>query len=182
MMLVWVLLAAVVLVLLVAALPLCLELALDKREAWAYRAVLHPLAGLGPRIVLSDGKEGSRSKTPKPDKKRAKAHAFWRDDTMRSVRAVTRLATGILRRVRIDNVVLDMKFGLGDPAETGQAFGMLAPMIYGSVALPRTCLRVEPDFGRITLRGHGRFAVSLIPITLLPLLARFGWSVFGPRQ
>lgn len=178
----WGLLAAFVLLILAAALPLRVELALNKREAWAYRAVLRPLAGFGPRIVLRDSADRAKSKRSKSDRKRGKAPTFGRQDPLRSLRVLTRLATDLLHHVRVDKALLDMTFGLGDPAETGQAFGIVAPLIYSGVALPRTCLRVEPDFAHTILRGRGDFAVSLIPITLVPLLVRFGWSAFGPRR
>lgn len=183
----WILLTILALVVLGSFLPLRLDLALRKQEIWTYSAALRPFAGIGPRILLagSHKQRNSRHRGAEPKKrasvvKRGKAGHIWQGEPFGVMREATRFLLCLLRRIRVDRARIDLTFGLGDPAETGQAFGLLAPIIYGTCAERRMQVRVEPEFDKAVLRGCADLSVSLIPAFLLPPLIRFGWYVFGP--
>ena len=162
-----------------AAMPLRLELEVHKSEAWRFRAAVRPFGRYGPRIALSGRSqkpdrrdEKQRDASPKPKKRKLRAKGL--------ARAVMRLIGDVLRRIRIDTARLKMRFGLGDPAETGQVFGYLAPLIYGTTPGQAIWLEVEPVFDQAVLEGEAELDLSVVPATLLGPLFRFGWFAFGP--
>ncbi|MCK8462455.1 DUF2953 domain-containing protein [Aliiroseovarius sp. S1339] len=85
-------------------------------------------------------------------------------------------------RVRVDAATLDLRFGLDDPAETGQAFGQMTPLIYGTSAAPRVHINVDPAFDRAILKGRVALDLSFVPFMLVPPFIRFGWSAFWPDR
>lgn len=187
--LVWVLLGVLALILLASVLPLRIELALRKREIWLYSAVLRPFAGYGPRFVVADSKTGSKikqheakEKNRKSDSKSRRQRNTAHSDPLLFLQAAVDLLTRLWRLVRVDSAKVDVTLGLGDPADTGQAFGLLAPFVYGSCAMRRVQVQVEPVFNRAVFRGRAELSISLIPVFLLPPLVVFGWSVLGPKS
>lgn len=103
---------------------------------------------------------------------------FGRAHILRMLRAVPALIGGVLARVRVEVLEGRVKFGLGDPADTGQVYGYVVPI---SLALyPR--VEVIADFTRACLVGEGRCVVAVVPIRVLPVLLRFGWASFGPQR
>lgn len=176
---IWVLVVLLVLVVLVLAMPLRIELDLSKAEAVRFSAALRPFGRYGPRIALSDRREKRTKVKPKakPARKRR-----WTQSPKRIAGAAIDLATELVGRVRIEAAALDLRFGLGDPGETGQAYGQMAPLIYGTGAMSRVHINVEPAFDETVLDGRASMVMSLIPLTLIPPFIRFGWAVFGRRR
>ncbi|MBW4706820.1 DUF2953 domain-containing protein [Roseobacter sp. YSTF-M11] len=179
--LIWLLIGALALILLAGVLPLRIELALHKREAWVYSAKLYLFAGYGPRVLLADSRKKSKATDREAAKKGRKSSFDWQGDPLRFLRAILRLLARMLKHVHVDHAKIDMAFGLGDPADTGQAFGLLAPVVYGCKRLRRVQVHVEPVFHNTVLRGRADLNISLVPVFLLLPLVRFGWSVFGPN-
>ena len=175
----WVAALALLLILLAGALPLRIELGVRKNEAWRCSAVLRPFAGFGPKIRLSERKPSHT--TRKTAKKPRKRGQLLRANPMRVVLATQQLLGELLHRVRFDRADIDMTLGLGDPADTGQAFGMLAPLVYGAHATPRMNIRLQPVFEKAALRGRADMRLSLIPILLVMPFVRFGWALFGAK-
>ncbi|WP_370399732.1 DUF2953 domain-containing protein [Sulfitobacter sp. JB4-11] len=174
----WVLIGALAVILMALAFPLRLEVSLRKKDVWKYSGAVRPFGRIGPRIALTGRtKKPAKSGKPTDAKVRKRSH-----DPMRLLRAAVRLVLDILQRVRIDTARLDMQVGLGDPAETGQAYGMLAPLIYGSAAMPRVHIHVEPIFDRAISRGGADLNLSVVPFTLIKPLLRFGWSAYGAKR
>ncbi|SMX21977.1 DUF2953 domain-containing protein [Boseongicola aestuarii] len=162
-----------------AAMPLRLELEVHKSEAWCFRAGVRPFGRYGPRIPLS----GRKPKPDRPEEKPLDARPKPKKRKLRTkglASAVIRLIGDILQRICIDTARLQMRFGLGDPAETGQVFGYLSPLIYGTAPGQAICLEVEPVFDRAVLQGEAELDLSVVPATLLGPLFRFAWSAFGP--
>jgi len=80
-----------------------------------------------------------------------------------------------LGRVRIDHCRVEARFGLGDPALTGELYGRLAGVL---VALPGArALRLVPVFDREVLEGRGEIHLSLVPARLIGVALRAlrGW-------
>ncbi len=161
-----------------AVLPLRLELELHKEAEWRIAAAIRPFGLYGPLLPFSNKQRHAKpTKTVKP-KRRVLRHTSSRV----SATAVLRLLTDVLGCIRIGHLTVNAQFGLGDPAATGQAFGMLAPVIYGTSATPSIQVRAVPVFDRAVLSGAAEMAFFVIPITLLGPAIRFGWSVIRPAR
>lgn len=173
------LLALVCLVIgLAVALPLRLELEIHKQAAWRVVATVRPFGRYGPRIPIRKGPMGVHDEKPRKMKRRTQRHPAPRD----LLPAVFRFVTDVLGCIRVGKLTVDARFGFGDPAMTGQAFGMLAPAIYGAPAMAGVDLRVVPVFDRQVLTGAADLAFSVVPITLLGPFLRLGWHLFGPAR
>ncbi|MFW8635637.1 DUF2953 domain-containing protein [Cribrihabitans pelagius] len=158
--------------------PLHLSLVLQKETGLAFEAAIRPCGGFGPRITLR-----RRAKPPgtgKPARRPRKRRGGRQARPLRLAAAALRLAAEILRRVHIRRLVAQGTFGTGDPAETGQLFGLLAPLIHAPAPCRRLRLEVEPDFARASLSGRAELDLSVVPAALLLPAARFGWRAFGP--
>ena len=177
---IWLLLAGLGLLVLAIVTPLRIELMLTREDAVHGLVALRPFGRFGPRIPLSGRKKTAAAPKVAP-KKRAKGRV-WRRKPHRIASAAIQLVTEILGRVHVDAASLDMRFGLGDPGETGQVFGLMTPLIYGTSAMPKVRVNVEPVFDRAVLTGHVALDLSLIPAALLAPFLRFGWTAFGPDR
>ena len=86
------------------------------------------------------------------------------------------LARRLARSVQVRDVDVEFQVGTGDPAETGQLFGLIEP----GLALARSRfspnIRIDPNFVEETFRGHARGAVRAYPIRLIPPLIAFALS------
>ena len=102
----------------------------------------------------------------------------------RLLRAGPRLVGGVLRQIRLERLHVTARFGLGDPAETGQLFGMLAPVAYAPQWLGSKAVSVvlTPVFEARCLSGAAEGALAVTPIRLLPPGLVFVWRVFGPGR
>jgi hypothetical protein len=100
----------------------------------------------------------------------------------RLLAALPRFLGAMMMAFRVERLSLRGRFGTGDPALTGEVYGALAPMMFGTVGVPRVDLRLEPDFGRRTLSGEGQVVLCLRPIALAGPTLRFLWAGFGPTR
>lgn len=173
--LIWVLAAVVLLLLLALVMPFRVEIQILKEEAVQFSAALRPFGRSGPRIALSNRKKAQ------PKQKHKATARRWKLKTRpkRMAQAVVRLARDLFACVRLERATIDLRFGLGDPAETGQCYGQMTPLIYGTAGMPRVHINVQPDFDQAVLSGRAALDVSLRPIQLLPPFVRFGWVAFG---
>lgn len=189
--LMWLVLGLLALVLAVLAAPLRIELSLHKGARWRYTVALRFFGGIGPRLVLDSEtrKPSPAEPAPKPDDKNERAKKPKRRRRKRRAFNMRRMASeapaligGLLRCFHLKSARLRARFGLGDPAETGQVYGLLCPAIANASALPRTELAIEPVFDALCLTGEAALELSVRPLALLGPAARFGWRVFGPWQ
>ena len=98
------------------------------------------------------------------------------------LREVPRLMSESLGKVRIERLRLNGIFGFGDPALTGEIFGLAAPLLYAAPLSDRWEVTLRPDFDQDRLEGIAECDVALRPVALLGPLAGFGWRVLGPRR
>lgn len=87
------------------------------------------------------------------------------------LRALPRFLTDLVDRIRIDQLGLDLRFGTGDPALTGQIFGWLMSLAYGG-GNP-VALRIVPDFDQTCLAGHADLVLRVSPVRLAGPLFQF---------
>ncbi len=178
-----VLLALLACLILVFALIVCLPVTLwlhveMTAGAWSFRSALQPLGRFGPRIALSTR---SRQKTTS-EAPAAKADRLGRMKMGKFVPAMLRFLRDFLARIRLHRLRIDLDYGLGDPALTGELFGVVAPILYGTHASQRIEARITPHFDRKVLRGSGDLALSLTPVTLAGPALRFGWTMMRGSQ
>lgn len=177
----WVLAAVLAIVLAALILPLRLELRVAAEETVRWSAAVRPFGRLGPRIPLNRApRRKKRPKTPKTEKPARRSRL--RSEPMRVARSAMGFVASVLRAIRIDTLRLDLKFGTGDPGDTGQIYGMLTPLIYGAGAGRHVQIDVEPVFDRAVVLGHAALDASVRPIRILWAALRFGWLAFGPAR
>jgi hypothetical protein len=87
-----------------------------------------------------------------------------------------RLLRSLRRGVRVRELRLRARVGLGDPADTGLLVGWAAPLLAMARAAPRLDLHLEPDFAREILEGEARGELRAFPLLVLPPLLRFALS------
>lgn len=179
--LIWGLVAVLLVLLLALATPLRLELNVSKEEAVQFSAALRPFGRFGPRIALTDRKKKAKAKTKAKTKKPSK-RSVWRVKPKRFAGAAIHLVSDLMGCVKFESAAVDVHFGLGDPAETGQIYGQMTPLIYGTAGMPRVNINVRPAFDRAVLSGQAALDISLIPLQILPPFVRFGWVAFGPGR
>ncbi len=136
------------------------------------------LAGLSRPIKFARGSD----KHSRPKRKASKRRRRSAGRATAFLQNIPSLISDLIRTIQIRHLSLNGAFGLGDPADTGQLFGMLAPFIFGVAALPRTEVSLRPDFDRVHLSGEMQACLRIIPIILIPPLCRFGWRVFRPLR
>ncbi|MDU8911623.1 DUF2953 domain-containing protein [Aestuariicoccus sp. MJ-SS9] len=168
--------ALLALAVLALVLPLRVWLAFDTGARRKLAVQVQPLGRFGPRVPVTGRAGKSRTSKPKAHKKRRprlRGRAIgWAP--------VKRLIAGVTGAIHLEEARLDAAFGLGDPADTGQAFGLLTPLIYGSAGAPRSDVVLRPVFDRACLEGTGHLLWRARPVAVLWPMARFGWEAFGP--
>lgn len=186
--LLWLLLGLLVLAVVVLALPVRLRLAARTEPEPVARVELGLLGGLVPRFAVFDS-AWRRDRAPPPDagvlkperpkKKRRKGRSGGR-----MLRAVPRLLRDLLRCVRIEECDVSGRFGLVDPADTGQVYGLIAPLAFGGAwALgENTRISVVPEFRGPCLEGRADILLAVVPLRLVPPVVRFAWHSFGPER
>jgi hypothetical protein len=94
------------------------------------------------------------------------------------LRRIKLLLKGILRLLRIENLVADIKVGLGDPADTGLLFAIIGATTYFLGSYFPNRIKVQPSFAdEAVLEGSLYGTLRLRPIQLIPPLLRFAFSL-----
>ena len=168
-----------VLVMVLLSLPVLMDFRLSRHQALRFLLSARPLGGHGPRITIIDS---NRPRKPKPAQKNNEAleKSKKRRTGMRVLfgSEALRLVASLLRLIHFERLRAEAVFGLGDPADTGQIFGLLTPVIYGT----GSCIRLEPVFDGPCLEGFCEATFRVRPIALALPLLRFVWQVFGPAR
>lgn len=182
----WSALGVLVLLAAVIALPVRLALIAETEPRRRLRLWLVLFGGLTPSLpVVDTERRGQRSRSRSTRKERnRKQRPPRRDRASRMLRAAPSLLRGLLGPVSVGRLRVHCRFGLDDPALTGQTFGLIAPLVYGCRwAWPRVAdVRVTPVFDRACLDGEADVAITFVPLRLLPPALRFAWASFGPRR
>lgn len=178
--LLWLGVALVVLVVLFLILPVRIVLTWQSDPVRRTTVLLRPFGGVSPSLPVFDS---TRKRKPKPKPKSAARKTPKQRRTPGRISGnVLSEAVMLLRRVvgaiHFESVHLDAEFGLGDPAETGQLFGQLCPIIYGAGAN----LHLRPNFGRACFEGEAAARLRVTPAAVAWPFVGFGWRVFGPGR
>jgi len=185
--LLWGLAALVGLVLVALALPIRVAAEARTRPERRLRLTVALLGGALPLPAITAGPPAS-SPEAAPDRARpARKRRRRRRGRKRPVERITaipvRQVLGDLRRgLRLRKLRIDGRIGLGDPAETGQLWGWLAPALYG-LPMPESAeVTLAPAFGGPALEGtlEAEGEVRLVPLARLGL--RVLWALHGPHR
>lgn len=79
----------------------------------------------------------------------------------------------MLGQFRFYRGTLRARVGLGDPADTGQLYGMLQPVLLLANQSRSVHLQIAPEFNKVQLSGEGELIISLQPVTLIAPIWRF---------
>lgn len=188
----WLLLAtlAALLALLITALatPLRLAVTLSTAPSWRLKIAARMFGGLTPPLTIHDSKRRERRvKTPKkaPQVEKTSKSAARRGGVARATRVVAaspRLLTDLLRPIHLRRLSIDADIGLGDPADTGQLFGLIYALTYARPPGGGVSIAVRPDFTEARASGEFDAEASVIPLAFLAPGLRLAWSVYGWRS
>lgn len=174
----WTLVVLVVALLVLLVVPVHLRLVAMAGEGVRLRGEMRLVSAGAPRLIrLETGGDRGRPDreeggTPSAEKKRRKRRETrGREGGSRAwVRRLMReapVAAGeTLRAVHIDRLRAEGWFGLDDPADTGQFWGLIAPVAYGLG--PPSELAIRPSFDRVGIGGE---AEARLHFTVLGLIA-----------
>jgi len=157
------------------------------------RSAPHPLfrlearafAGLTPSLRIADTTRERRKKSRNPkaaDKKKSKKGRAMAKRAPAMLKAMPDLVAGLLKTIHFERLDIDGEFGLGDPADTGQLYGRLTPLIYGTAGSRKISVALRPDFDTARLSGTIDAMLSVRPAALLPPAIRFAWRSFGSKR
>jgi hypothetical protein len=136
--------------------------------------------GQGPRSKQDrrgrDRKGSSRSVAKTKKQKADKNRTLWRKMPDLAPK-LPPLIADTLSGLHFDHLKVRGEFGFGDPADTGRAFGYIAPFVYAPQS-PKILVQVVPDFEKPCLRGQAEAALHFVPIRLALPTLRFLWSQF----
>lgn len=163
-------------------LPLRLELRAEVADKVSFSALIRPFGRFGPRIPLRRNKTAKAAPQEAERKPRRESKTRRLDSGRRLLRPGLRLLGDILGAVRVHTMAVDLRFGSDDPSETGEIFGWMAPIVYGTAAWNRADLHFEPVFDGEVFEGSAALDVSLVPARLVPPFVRFGFAAFGPTR
>lgn len=88
-------------------------------------------------------------------------------------RQLLKLARGLLRRIHVRTLSLDVRLGLDDPADTGRLWAVVGPLAALLPLPPVARFAIEPDFADAVFEAEGQGRVRLIPIQCLPVILVF---------
>jgi len=134
------------------------------------RVTLRLLGGHAPAIRVIDTAHPRRKTGPAAATRRRAVDPAARRGTGRRFppRALLSFLRDLLLRItvrRIDGVLV---CGTGDPAETGQIYGALVPLM----VLSNGRFQMHPEFDRPVLAARLDLEISAIPVALLPACLR----------
>ncbi len=190
----WALVALVALAVTVVLLPFKLRIEAASAPRPVLRVDLRIAAGFSPWMRVFDSSRAqpkkesddhaSKSTVEKHRKPTPRSRRKSRIEIRRVLGALPDLLSGLLRVLHVDRLGIDAVFGLDDPAETGAAYGAIAPpLLAAGHALGRPdAVRVIPVFDGPRLEGRAEAELTLRPARALVPSARFAWAIFGPRR
>ena len=182
MILLWLLAAILLLLLAVVATPVRVEFRATADEVVRFAVAVRPFGRFGPRISMPASRtsvqvsekpvKATHTKQREPAKNRRKS----RRDYWSVFRAAIELFQSVLSKFHVARADVDVRFGVDDPADTGQAYGMLVPIIYGFPGHRRIDVNVEPVFDGALLHGKAALDITFTPLLLIKPAIRFGWA------
>ncbi len=164
----------------VAVTPVRLRCVVSGEPRWRAIVVARLLAGLTPPIRVFDSARCRKKRARERAAPKPRAPGFRNASNI--VHAAPALLADLIGRVHVRRLAIDADVGLGDPADTGQLFGMFQAARYAIPAPGGVSVQLRPDFERVRLAGRLSAEASFIPAAFIGPLIRFAWRAFGPRR
>ncbi|PUB17479.1 DUF2953 domain-containing protein [Yoonia sediminilitoris] len=177
--LLWSGVALALMILPLVSLPVYVQMSLQWNVIRRATVSLRPLGGVFPSIMVYDSsRKPTPSKQKQPTRKRKKRMQRRRRRGVRGevLAELPHVIGRMLHAIKFDFLRVDADFGLDDPADTGQLFGHLTPLIYG----PLGQVNLRPDFGGACLRGTATAQFHVTPVALVRPMLGFLWRLLGP--
>ncbi|HET8936463.1 MAG TPA: hypothetical protein VFN67_23625 [Polyangiales bacterium] len=177
-MLVW-LLSIMLIVVALLAIPLRLSLVAQATAEQRYQVQIHWLFGLVHAPLTA-----SHSETPSSERRssgRTPKQRWSFQQTMTFVRAAGGAARArqaladLISSLRPQIEFLRISLGLEEPADTGRAFAILAPLAV-CLAMRYGHIELAPSFPEATLTVDGRAHFTILPLQTLGILLRYAMS------
>ena len=154
------------------AIPVDLIICVEKYSDFKLRVTVRWMFGLM-------GKEISRGKKePKKEKKRRGSikPLLAMLKTRGFPGKLFRFIRGVFRCFNVHDLKLNLRVGLGDPAETGLLFALIGPTMVCAGSFSSLDIKVEPDFYQGGLQGYSKADIRAFPLRLVGHLVRFTFS------
>ena len=159
------------------AIPVRLSYQLSWRRALQGNVELHWLFGLV-RVQLPlarSARPASKQPTGSPKKRKAKS-AVARSNPFAAIRQkafrerVLRFMRDIWRAAHKQNLVLRVRIGLGDPADTGRLWALVGP-VSGMLATARDAsIEIEPEFIDAVFELDSSGNIRVLPLQMVYLM------------
>lgn len=183
----WVLASALMLFVLTMGLvlttPVKLALTMQTSPKWRLNTSVRLIGGLTPAISFHGDDDGGRpAKARKTRKARKRASRRLSTGLLRAISAAPQFLAESLRCIHLDRLSVDADVGLGDPADTGQFFGMITAVMPAMPSKQNVSIVIRPDF--IEPRAAGRLdaELSFVPLALFAPGVRFAWRMLRSRR
>ena len=171
-----------ILIVLVVALPLRVRLHLRSAPRLQYEIRAALLGGASPSFRIADSERRAKKPARQRKKKGPKKKSTRSRGGPKWVGGLPRLVVELMRKIHIRRLRADAEFGFDDPADTGAAFGLLAPFIYGVPRPPNVDMALRPAFDRGGFAGEIDAIVDVRPAALVPPVVRFAWRALRARR
>jgi hypothetical protein len=86
-------------------------------------------------------------------------------------RRLAQFCSDLWSGIRKEKVHLHLRVGLGDPADTGQLWGLLGPLSGLLATIRDASIRIEPDFQNAVCALHGSGRVRIVPLQIVCITA-----------
>lgn len=141
----------------------------DVRLHWGFGLVRVHLP-TEPSDAESAERESERTEKRRPTRpSRDKRNVWAAIQQARFRRRVLRFVGDIWTAIRKHDVRLRMRIGLGDPADTGELWGIIGPVSGMLASVRAVVIEIEPEFQDETLELAGRGRIRIVPLQLLYL-------------
>jgi hypothetical protein len=143
------------------------KLSADVRLNWAFGLVNADVSP-DPANPESDEAESARKKAgwrSKAKGDKTKFVAAIREPAFR--RRILRFAADVWRAIHKKNIELLVRVGLGDPADTGQLWGVVGPLSGALARAGDIRVTIEPDFLDATFEVDGSGTMRMIPLQVV---------------
>lgn len=154
------------------AVPVELRFQVQRDAAWQGDCEIVWLFGLLRGTVARDGNAKKSEALVAPETLTRSSsfsprHALAAIRDRRARRHLLRSIGNFFRVFHFSNLILSLRIGLDDPADTGRLWGMLGPVAAVSGNLRSAALRIDPDFSGECLQLSGRGTMKIIPLELI---------------
>ena len=89
------------------------------------------------------------------------------------IKHLLRFLLNLFRQINIRAFYLAIRFGLDNPADTGQLYGIVAPFAMCIQAMPFTNIYIQPEFSSMAFHRIIKIQVRIVPIRFVWMLILF---------